>query len=60
MLASLLQAFYGIRSEHLLLEHLDYNLLVRRFVGLSPDDRIWHATTFTKNCERLLNGQVFT
>jgi transposase len=57
MLASLLQAFYGIRSERLLLEQLHYNLLFRWFVGLSPDDPIWHPTTFTKNRERLLNDQ---
>jgi len=55
LLASLLQAFYGIRSERLLLEQLHYNLLYRWFVGLSPDDPIWHPTTFTKNRERLLN-----
>ncbi len=60
LLASLLQAFYGIRSERLLLEQLNYNLLFRWFVGLSPDDPIWHPTTFTKNRERLLNEQVFT
>ena len=58
LLASLLQAFYGIRSERLLLEQLDYNLLFRWFVGLSPDDPIWHPTTFTKNRERLLNERV--
>jgi transposase len=58
LLASLLQAFYGIRSERLLLEQLHYNLLFRWFVGLSPDDLIWHPTTFTKNRERLLNEQV--
>lgn len=58
LLPSLLQAFYGIRSERLLLEQLDYNLLFRWFVGLSPDDPIWHPTTFTKNRERLLNEQV--
>ena len=58
LLASLLQAFYGIRSERLLLEQLDYNLLFRWFVGLSPDDPIWHPTTFTKNRNRLLNEQV--
>jgi hypothetical protein len=58
LLASLLQAFYGIRSERLLLEQLNYNLLFRWFVGLSPDDPIWHPTTFTKNRERLLNDQV--
>jgi transposase len=57
LLASLLQAFYGIRSERLLLEQLHYNLLFR-LVGLSLDDPIWHPTTFTKNRERLLNDQV--
>lgn len=49
LLASLLQAFYGIRSERLLLEQLHYNLQFRWFVGLSPGDVIWHPTTFTKN-----------
>jgi transposase len=58
LLASLLQAFYGIRSERLLLDQLHYNLLFRWFVGLSPDDPIWHPTTFTKNRDRLLNEQV--
>jgi transposase len=58
LLASLLQAFYGIRSERLLLEQLHYNLLFRWFVGLSPDDPIWHPTTFTKNRDRLLNEAV--
>ena len=46
--ASLLQAFYGIRSERQLMEQLDYNLLYRWFVGLSPDDPVWDPTTFTK------------
>ena len=46
LLASLLQAFYGIRSERLLLEQLHYNLLFGWFVGLSPDDPIWHPTTY--------------
>jgi transposase len=58
LLASLLQAFYGIRSERLLLEQLNYNLLFRWFVGLSPNDPIWHPNTFTKNRERLLNKQT--
>ena len=49
LLASLLQAFYGIRSERLLLEPLHYNLLFRWFVGLSPDDPIWYPTTFTNS-----------
>jgi len=56
--ALLLQAFYGIRSERQLMEQLDYNLLFRWFVGLSPDDRVWDATTFTKNRERLQRGEV--
>ena len=53
LLASLLQALYGIRSERLLLERLNDNLVFRWFVGLSPDDPIWYPTTFTKNRERL-------
>ena len=57
-MASLLQAFYGIRSERLILGQLPYNLLFRWFVGLSPDDPIWHPTTFTKNRERLLNDHL--
>ena len=57
--ALLLQAFYGIRSERQLMEQLDYNLLYRWFVGLSPDDEVWVATTFTKNRERLQTGDVF-
>jgi len=58
--ALLLQVFYGIRSERQLMEQLDYNLLYRWFVGLSPDDPIWDPTTFTKNRDRLQNGEVFT
>jgi transposase len=57
--ALLLQVFYAIRSERLLMEQLDYNLLFRWFVGLSPDDRVWDATSFTKNRERLQQGEVF-
>src|SRR5215207_3204854 len=44
----LLQVLYGLRSERLLMEQLDYNLLFRWFVGLSPDDRVWDATSFTR------------
>ena len=58
--ALLLQVFYGIRSERQLMEQLDYNLLYRWFVGLSPDDRVCDPTTFTKNRDRLQNGEVFT
>jgi transposase len=57
--ALLLQVLYGVRSERQLMEQLDYNLLYRWFVGLSPDDPVWSATTFTKNRERLQNGDVF-
>jgi transposase len=56
--ALLLQMLYSIRSERLLMEELDYSVLYRWFVGLSLDDRIWDATTFTKNRERLLEGDV--
>jgi transposase len=58
ILALLLQAIYGLRSERLLLEQLNYNLLYRWFVGLNPDDPIWHPTTFTKNRDRLLNEAI--
>jgi transposase len=57
--ALLLQVFYGIRSERQLMEQLDYNLLYRWFVGLAPDDPVWDPTTFTKNRDRLQNGDVF-
>ena len=56
--ALLLQAFYSIRSERQLMEQLDYNLLFRWFVGLSMDAPVWDATTFSKNRERLLDGDV--
>ena len=58
--ALLLQVFYSIRSERQLMEQLDYNLLYRWFVGLAPDDPVWDPTTFTKNRERLQNGDIFT
>jgi transposase len=54
----LLQSFYGIRCERQLLEQLHDNLLFRWFVGLSPDDPIWHPTTFTKNHKWLLHDDV--
>src|SRR2546429_7318928 len=56
--ALLLQALYSVRSERLLMEHLDYNLLFRWFVGLNMDDPVWDPTVFTKNRERLLAGDV--
>jgi transposase len=55
--ALLLQILYTIRSERMLMEQLDYNLLFRWFVGLSMDDRVWDTTTFSKNRERLLSGE---
>lgn len=56
--ALLLQALYTIRSERLLVEQLEYNLLFRWFVGLAMDDAVWTPTTFTKNRERLLAGDI--
>src|SRR6266699_443652 len=50
--ALLLQALYSVRSERMLMEQLDYNLLFRWFVGLNMDDPIWDVTVFTKNRER--------
>ena len=58
MRALLLQIFYSVRSERLLMEQLDYNLLFRWFVGLGMDDPVWVPTTFTKNRDRLLSGEV--
>ena len=58
--ALLLQAFYSLRSERQLMEQLDYNLLFRWFVGLAMDAPIWDVTVFTKNRERLLQGDVAT
>lgn len=54
----LLQVLYSVRSERLLMEQLDYNLLFRWFVGLNMDDPVWDVTVFTKNRERLLEGEV--
>ena len=56
--ALLLQMLYSIRSERLLMEELDYSVLYRWFVGLSMDDPTWDATTFTKNRDRLLDGDI--
>ncbi|HJZ70206.1 MAG TPA: IS5 family transposase, partial [Vicinamibacterales bacterium] len=56
--ALLLQVLYTIRSERLLMEQLDYNILFRWFVGLSLDEPVWDPTTFTKNRDRLLRGDV--
>ena len=56
--ALLLQVLYSVRSERMLMEQLDYNLLFRWFVGLNMDDGVWDATTFSKNRERLLKGDI--
>jgi transposase len=58
--ALLLQQLYTIRSERQLVEQLQYNLLFQWFVGLSLDDAVWDATTFTKNRDRLLTGDIAT
>ena len=56
--ALLLQAFYTIRSERQLMEQLNYNLLFRWFVGLSVDDPVWVPTVFSKNRDRLVDGDI--
>ena len=56
--AQLLQIFYSIRSERLLMEQLDYNLLFRWFVGMDMDEPIWAPTVFSKNRDRLLNQEI--
>lgn len=56
--ALLLQIFYSIRSERLLVEQLDYNLLFRWFVGLAVDDPVWDPSTFSKNRDRLLGSEI--
>ena len=56
--AMLLQIFYSIRSERLLMEQLDYNLLFRWFIGMEMDEPVWNDTVFTKNRDRLLNQDI--
>jgi transposase len=56
--ALLIQMLYSVRSERMLMEQLQYNLLFRWFVGLSANEPVWHATVFTKNRDRLLEGAV--
>ena len=56
--ALLLQVLYTIRSERQLMEQLNYNLLFRWFVGLNPDDAVWVPTVFTKNRDRLVEGEI--
>lgn len=56
--ALLLQIFYSVRSERLLMEQLDYNLLFRWFVGMNMDEEVWVPTVFTKNRDRLLKYAI--
>ena len=56
--ATLLQAFFSVRSERQLMEQIDYNLLFRWFVGLPMDAQVWHATVFSHNRDRLLEADV--
>ncbi len=56
--AMLLQAFYSIRSERLLMERLEYDLLFRWFVGIGVDDAAWDRSVFSKNRDRLLEGDI--
>ena len=56
--ALLLQVFYSIRSERMLMEQLEYNLLFRWFVGMEMDEKVWNHSSFSKNRDRLLNQQV--
>ena len=56
--ALLLQVLYTVRSERLLMEQLEYNLLFRWFVGLNMDEPVWVASVFSKNRDRLMEGDI--
>jgi transposase len=56
--ALLLQVLYTVRSERMLMEQLEYNLLFRWFVGLNMDEAVWVPTVFSKNRDRLLEGDI--
>jgi len=56
--AQLLQMLYSVRSERLLMDEIDYNMLYRWFVGMNLDEEVWDATSFTKNRDRLLEADV--
>src|ERR1700726_2059940 len=56
--ALLLQVFYSIRSERMLMEQLSYNLLFRWFVGMEMEEPVWNHAVFSKNRERLLNQEI--
>src|SRR6202162_3082669 len=54
----LLQIFYSVRSERMLIEQLEYNLLFRWFVGMEMDEAVWNHAVYSKNRERLLNEEI--
>ena len=54
----LLQIFYSVRSERMLIEQLQYNMLFRWFVGMEMDEAVWNHAVFSKNRERLLNEGI--
>src|SRR5271155_4759325 len=54
----LLQIFYSVRSEQMLIEQLEYNLLFRWFVGMEMDEKVWNHAVYSKNRERLLNEEI--
>jgi transposase len=56
--AQLIQMLYSVRSERLLMEEIDYSVLCRWFVGMNLDEPVWDVTVFTKNRDRLLDGDV--
>src|SRR5881394_1879042 len=56
--ALLLQVLYTVRSERMLMEQLEYNLLFRWFIGLNMDEAVWVPTVFTKNRDRLLEAEI--
>src|SRR5690349_19067885 len=56
--AQLVQMLYSVRSERLLMEEIDYSVLFRWFVGMNMDEQVWDVTVFTKNRDRLLDGDV--
>ena len=56
--ALLLQMLYSIRSERMLMEQMEYNLLYRWFVGISMNEEVWHPTVFSKNRDRLMEGEI--
>ena len=58
MRAQLIQMLYSVRSERLLMEEIDYSVLFRWFVGMNLDEPVWDVTVFTKNRDRLLDGDV--